>query len=139
LSHGARATVYRARRKLDACRRWMRRVEQRRGKNIAAVAIANKNARIAWALLTSEADYRNAASAEPAWRGKTSYRPVCVTLPDRCQGENRVTAIWVSPASSAPVLRHGRFVAWVLLRRARTESLRAGQSPYFPRTPHRYP
>jgi transposase len=61
LIHGARATVHWARRKTDARSRWIRSVEQRRGKNIAAVAIANKNARIAWALLTSEAEYRKAA------------------------------------------------------------------------------
>ena len=61
LIHGARATVHRARRKTDARSRWIVSLEQRRGKNIAAVAIANKNARIAWALLTSEAEYRKAA------------------------------------------------------------------------------
>jgi transposase len=61
LIYGARATVYRARRKTDARSRWIRSVEQRRGKNIATVAIANKNARIAWALLTSDAKYRKAA------------------------------------------------------------------------------
>ena len=59
--HGARATVHRARRKTDARSRWILSVEQRRGKNIAAVAIANKNARIAWALVTSDAGYRKAA------------------------------------------------------------------------------
>jgi hypothetical protein len=36
-------------------------LEQRRGKHSATVAIANKNARIAWALVTSEAEYRKAA------------------------------------------------------------------------------
>jgi hypothetical protein len=61
LIHGARATVHRARRKTDARSRGIMSVEQRRGKNIAAVAIANKNARIAWALLTSDAEYRKAA------------------------------------------------------------------------------
>src|SRR5215471_1393597 len=61
LIHGARATVYRARRKTDPRSRWIVSLEQRRGKNIAAVAIANKNARIAWALLTSEAEDRKAA------------------------------------------------------------------------------
>jgi transposase len=61
LIHGARATVYRARRKTDARSRWLLSLEQRRGKNIATVALANKNARIAWALLTSEAEYRKAA------------------------------------------------------------------------------
>ena len=61
LIHGARATVHRARRKTDARSRWIMSLEQRRGKNIAVVAIANKNARIAWALLTREAEYRKAA------------------------------------------------------------------------------
>ena len=61
LIHGARATVHRARRQTDARSRWIMSLEQRRGKNIATVAIANKNARIAWALLTSDAEYRKAA------------------------------------------------------------------------------
>jgi transposase len=61
LIHGARATVHRARRKTDVRSRWILSLEQRRGKNIATVAIANKNARIAWALVTSEAEYRQAA------------------------------------------------------------------------------
>jgi len=61
LIHGARATVHRARHKTDARSRWIVRLEQRRGKNIATVAIANKNARIAWVLLTSDAEYRKAA------------------------------------------------------------------------------
>jgi transposase len=61
LIHGARATVHRARGKTDARSRWVMSLEQRRGKNIATVAIANKNARIAWALLTSDVEYRKAA------------------------------------------------------------------------------
>jgi transposase len=61
LIHGARATVHHARRKIDARSRWIVKLEHRRGKNIATVAIANKNARIAWALLTSDAEYRSAA------------------------------------------------------------------------------
>jgi transposase len=67
LIHGARATVHRARRKADARSRWILSLEQRRGKNVTTVAIANKNARIAWALLTSDAEYRKAASGED-WR-----------------------------------------------------------------------
>jgi transposase len=61
LIHGARATVHHARRKTDARSRWILSLEKRRGKNIVTVAIANKNARIAWALLTSDAEYRKAA------------------------------------------------------------------------------
>ena len=60
LIHGPRATVHRARRKTDARSRWILSLEQRRGKHIAPVAIANTNARIAWALLTSDAEYRKA-------------------------------------------------------------------------------
>jgi transposase len=61
LIHGARATLHRVGRKTDARSRWIRSLEQRRGKNITAVAVANKNARIVWALLRGEAEYRKAA------------------------------------------------------------------------------
>jgi transposase len=61
LIQGARATVHRARHKTDARSRWIVSLAQRRGKNIATVAIANKNARLAWASLTREAEYRKAA------------------------------------------------------------------------------
>jgi transposase len=61
LIHGARATAHRARHKTDARSRWILSLEQRRERNIATAAIANKNARIAWALLTSDAEYRKAA------------------------------------------------------------------------------
>ena len=45
----------------DARSRWINDLVRRRNKNVAAVAVANKNARIAWALLTREEDYRPAA------------------------------------------------------------------------------
>jgi transposase len=61
LIHGARAIVYRATGKRDTLSQWITRVSHRRGKNIAAVALANKNARIAWALLTKDEGYRAAA------------------------------------------------------------------------------
>jgi transposase len=61
LIQGARATVPRARRKIDARSRWIINLDQRRGKNIATVAMATKKARIAGALLTSDAEYRKAA------------------------------------------------------------------------------
>jgi hypothetical protein len=37
--------------------------DTRRGANIAAVALANKNARVLWALLARDEDYRLAASS----------------------------------------------------------------------------
>jgi hypothetical protein len=39
-------------RKTDRRSQWIRQLVERRGKNRTAVAIANKNARIVWALLT---------------------------------------------------------------------------------------
>lgn len=50
LIHGARAVVRVAERRADPADRWLKRLLDRRNKNIAAVALANKNARIAWAL-----------------------------------------------------------------------------------------
>lgn len=44
--------------KLDKTTAWMGRLLARRNKNIAAVAIANKNARIAWALRTHDREFR---------------------------------------------------------------------------------
>ena len=42
----------------NAQSRWINALVKRRNANIAAVAVANKNARIAWVLLTREEDYR---------------------------------------------------------------------------------
>jgi transposase len=56
LIHGARVTLRWVGRKTDRRRQWMRQRLERRGKNRTAVAVANKNARIVWALLTSHQD-----------------------------------------------------------------------------------
>lgn len=52
LIHGARATLRWARTKTDSRSRWSRGLLERRGWNRTAVAVANKNARIVWALLS---------------------------------------------------------------------------------------
>jgi transposase len=57
LIHGARSVVYRAENKPDACS-WINGVVSRRNKNVAAVALANKNARIVWALLAHDREFR---------------------------------------------------------------------------------
>jgi len=57
LVHGARATIRWVGRKTDRRSQWMRQLIERRGKNRTAVAVANKNARIVWALLTSHQAY----------------------------------------------------------------------------------
>jgi transposase len=63
LIHGARAAARAAPRKNDARSRWVRALAQRRGHNKAVVALANKNARIIWALLRTGECYRPAAAA----------------------------------------------------------------------------
>jgi transposase len=62
LVHGARATIRWVGRKTDRRSQWMRQLVERRGKNRTAVAVANKNARIVWALLTSHQAYQPATS-----------------------------------------------------------------------------
>ena len=57
LIHGARATLRWVGRKTDRRSHWIRQLIERRGKNRTAVAVANKNARIVWALLTSHQVY----------------------------------------------------------------------------------
>jgi len=52
LIHGARATLRWARTKTDSRSRWIRGLLERRGWNRTAVAVANKHARIVWALLS---------------------------------------------------------------------------------------
>jgi transposase len=54
LIHGARAVLKVAGQKDDPRSRWLQNLCSRRNKNIAAVALANKNARIVWALLSKK-------------------------------------------------------------------------------------
>lgn len=68
LVHGARAVVRTATNKNDPMSQWANQLSQwanqlreRRGFNRATVAIANKNARIIWAVLRTGDHYRAAA------------------------------------------------------------------------------
>ncbi len=63
LIHGARSVVRLAAKKNDRRSRWIAALAQRRGNNIAAVALANKNIRVAWALLTREEPYQIATAS----------------------------------------------------------------------------
>jgi len=51
LVHGARAMIRTAKAKDDRLSQWVTRLATRRHPNIAAVAMANKTARIAWAMM----------------------------------------------------------------------------------------
>ena len=57
LIHGGRTIVRVAAKHQDRRNRWICKLEERRGKNITAVAVANKNARTAWALLSKKTTY----------------------------------------------------------------------------------
>ena len=61
LIHGARAALNAAKNKEDGRSRWVKSLATRRNKNIATVALANKNARIAWSILSRGESYRKAA------------------------------------------------------------------------------
>lgn len=57
LIHGARAVIRYAEGKAEPDS-WLRKLMARCNKNVAAVALANKNARIIWALLTKDSTFR---------------------------------------------------------------------------------
>jgi len=58
LVHGARAVVKHAHKKDDKLSVWVTRLVERRGKNKATVALANKLTRIGWAVITSQQPYQ---------------------------------------------------------------------------------
>jgi transposase len=58
LIHGARSVVFRSKRERIAMGEWMNTLEARASRNVLIVAMANKLARIAWAVLSSGQHYR---------------------------------------------------------------------------------
>lgn len=61
LVHGSRSVVFRASKKEDARSKWIAEKQRKLGTAKACVAVANKNARIIWALLAHNEPYRRAA------------------------------------------------------------------------------
>lgn len=57
LIHGARAVLWAAQRRKASVDRWVQGLLERRNMNIAVVAMANKSARIVWALLAKDRQY----------------------------------------------------------------------------------
>jgi len=57
LIHGARSTLWHARHREDRLSCWMIDSSARRHPNVAAVALANKTVRMAWAMMRNESDY----------------------------------------------------------------------------------
>lgn len=58
LIHGARAVVRSSDNKSDPRSHWINDIKDRRGFNRASVAVANKNARVVWALMANNDTYR---------------------------------------------------------------------------------
>jgi transposase len=58
LIHGARSMIRTAKAKNDPLSRWVTKIAATRHPNIAAVALANKTARIAWAMMNNGTDYQ---------------------------------------------------------------------------------
>jgi transposase len=57
LIHGARAVVSQAKHREDRLSQWVTSISKRSHPNVAAVALANKTARMAWAMLRNEVNY----------------------------------------------------------------------------------
>ena len=57
LVHGARAVIRTARTGDDELSRWLQRLPARKHANVATVALANKTARIAWAIVNNHSQY----------------------------------------------------------------------------------
>ena len=60
LVHGSRAVVTQAARRDDPFSRWINALRKRPGMNVTVVAVANKTARVMWAMLAKGEDYRPA-------------------------------------------------------------------------------
>jgi transposase len=71
---GARAALARLNRSQHAFGGWMDRLQSRKPSNVAAVALANKLVRIAWAVLTSGQPYRAALACGCGRKGRWRYR-----------------------------------------------------------------
>jgi transposase len=64
--HGARSALSRSSGKQDPRSLWLGKLRQRRHPNVAAVALANKNARIVWSMLSNDAAYQPTLSVKAA-------------------------------------------------------------------------
>ena len=63
LVHGARAVIQYAKDRDDPLSQWVMRLVARRHINVATVALANKTARIAWAMIRTGEDYQHERAA----------------------------------------------------------------------------
>jgi transposase len=74
LIHGARAALQVAPRHSDRRSQWALTLRRKSGPNVAAVALANKNARVLWKLLTSGEHYRTQPPAPVVVPAQAAHR-----------------------------------------------------------------
>jgi transposase len=65
LVHGARAVVHHAKERDDPLSRWVNALSSRKHANVVTVALANKTARVAWAIAATGRAYDPKLVAEP--------------------------------------------------------------------------
>ena len=106
LIHGGRSAVYAARRHHDQRSNWLNQLNDKSGYNVAAVALANKNARVAWAMLRYGEDYhaprahrRRAADPAAARSARPATKPLA-RAPHRARPAVRSRAHFSAPPSS---------------------------------------
>lgn len=66
LTHGARSVIRHAKNKEDPLSHWVNNMTTRKHINVVAIALANKNARIAWALIAKDQEFNPALAAAPS-------------------------------------------------------------------------
>ncbi|TCO78310.1 transposase IS116/IS110/IS902 family protein [Chromatocurvus halotolerans] len=57
LVHGARAVIRHAKNRDDGLSQWLKELSSRKHVNVVTVALANKTARVAWAVVHNDAAY----------------------------------------------------------------------------------
>ena len=62
----ARAYVYKLKKPKSAKGRWLKAINERDGESRAAIALANKNVRTAWAMVTQGTEYQRRQQLEMA-------------------------------------------------------------------------
>jgi hypothetical protein len=92
LIHGARAAVTTAAKKDDSQSRWVDDPVKRRNHNIAAVAVANKDARVVWALLTKAGAYCEADTGSDGTRCPMIEIAAITATPTSCLSYFKATA-----------------------------------------------
>ena len=108
LIHGGRAVLYAARRRNDPRSQWVKRLKETGSANLAAVALANKNARVAWALLRYGEEYSPQRAHAQTTTPACTARPANNTLASAVQSAHPTRSRAHSfAAPSAPDEGHG--------------------------------